>query len=80
MSDARRAILKLLVARSSDATICPSEAARMLATDGEWRGAMPEVHDAVDQLVGDGQVDLSWKGQALTARTGPYRIGFKRPI
>jgi hypothetical protein len=36
---------------------------------------MPVVHDAVDRLVEEGAVRLSWKGRALSTRTGPYRIG-----
>jgi hypothetical protein len=36
---------------------------------------MPAVHAAVDLLVADGIVRLSWKGRKLEARAGPYRIG-----
>jgi hypothetical protein len=64
--------LSLLARRAPGATICPSEVARAIAQD--WRGAMPLVHTAVDGLVSDGLVRLSWKGQALEARSGPYRI------
>lgn len=74
--DAREATLALLAARAEDATVCPSEVARALAgPDGDWRDAMPEVHAAVDQMVGDGVVRLSWKGRSLGTRAGPYRIG-----
>ena len=41
----------------------------------DWRGEMARVHAAVDRLVADGAVRLSWKGEALTVREGPYRIG-----
>ncbi len=71
--------MALLAARAPEATVCPSEVARALAaaTGGapEWRNAMPVVHAAVDQLVIEGRVRLSWKGKTLTARAGPYRIG-----
>ncbi len=40
-----------------------------------WRSAMPMVDEAVDQLVARKAVRLSWKGKALAARDGPYRIG-----
>lgn len=74
--DAREATLALLAARADDATVCPSEVARAgAAPTGEWREAMPEVHAAVDQMVSDGLVRLSWKGRWLATRTGPYRIG-----
>lgn len=73
MTDAKAAILSLLGQRAPDATICPSEVARAIAPD--WRAAMPAVHAAIDALVSDGLVRLSWKGRPLAARSGPYRIG-----
>lgn len=79
--EARAAALRLLAARAPAATVCPSEVARALATaDGtDWRGAMAQVHAAVDRLVDEGAVRLSWKGAALAARDGPYRIGRGEP-
>ena len=73
--------LALLDTRAPDATICPSEVARMVAAadtgsaTGDWRSAMPRVHAAVDGLVAQGLVRLSWKNKPLAARAGPYRIG-----
>lgn len=78
--DARDATLALVAARAEAATVCPSEVARILAkanggdAAADWRGMMPAVHAAVDQLVADGVVRLSWKGNPLPARAGPYRI------
>ncbi len=67
--------MALLAARAEDATVCPSEVARAVAAPtGEWREAMPEVHAAVDQMVSEGLIGLSWKGQTLATRAGPYRI------
>jgi hypothetical protein len=63
----------MLTRRAPNATICPSEVARAVTPD--WRSAMPAVHAAVDELVRDGLVRLSWKGQPLATRSGPYRIG-----
>lgn len=79
--DARAGILALLDARSPGLTICPSEVARTMF-DGsqpdrgteDWRDAMPAVHAAIDQLVSEGSVVLSWKGVVLDRREGPYRI------
>jgi hypothetical protein len=79
--DARETIFALLAARAAGATICPSEVARAVAADAagrgfeEWREAMPIVHAAVDALVAEGRVRLSWKGTPLARRAGPYRIG-----
>lgn len=75
MIDARAAILELLAARPLGATICPSEAARAIAPESDWRPGMAEVHGAVDKMLAEGIVELSWKGRALDARRGPYRIG-----
>jgi hypothetical protein len=73
---ARAAALALLATRAPGATICPSEVARVLAGEaGDWRRTMPAVHAAVDRLVADGLVRLSWKGAAMPVRRGPYRIG-----
>ncbi|RZJ98399.1 MAG: DUF3253 domain-containing protein [Brevundimonas sp.] len=76
--NARRVILDLLARRPAGGTICPSEVARMLATQSgapsEWRAQMTPVHQAIDQMTADGEVGLSWKGRDLAVRSGPYRI------
>lgn len=71
---ARGAALALLAARSPDASICPSEVARAIAAHGKWRSEMSIVHAAVDALLEQGIVELSWKGRPLASRAGPYRI------
>lgn len=80
-ADAEAEILALLALRAPTATICPSEVARKLVArvaphggSGDWRAAMPFVHDAVDRLVASGDVRLSWKNVPLASRAGPYRI------
>jgi len=35
---------------------------------------MPVVHASVDEMIGEGGVAISWKGQRLKKREGPYRI------
>ena len=70
-------IVSLLANRATEATLCPSEVARALAAENrsmEWRTVMPVVHAAVDGLLVNGAVRLSWKGKPLNTRTGPYRI------
>ena len=73
---ARSAVLAILGEREADATICPSEVARRIASHSKngWRAAMPRVHEAVDHLAACGYVALSWKGKCLSKRRGPYRI------
>lgn len=85
LGNARELTLALLAARSGEATVCPSEVARALvavagaeATSQGWRRVMPAVHEAVDGLVADGLVQLSWKHRPLPTRAGPYRIGRSR--
>jgi hypothetical protein len=68
----------LLARRATDATICPSEAARALAQAAEtpdWRGEMPTVHAAVERLAAEGLVRLTWRGAERSVDDGPYRIG-----
>lgn len=80
--DVSELTLALLDGRADKATVCPSEVARaMINADvpapwaDDWRSAMPAVHTAVDGLVAEGKVQLSWKGKKLATRAGPYRIG-----
>lgn len=71
-------VASLLADRAAGATLCPSEVARVWAVENrgeDWRAAMPVVHAAVDGMVRCGAVQLSWKGELLEARSGPYRIG-----
>lgn len=77
--DPRTVAVALLSARADDATVCPSEVARGLVEDRDggrtdWRGAMPAVHAVIDEMVADGSVWLSWKGERLATRSGPYRL------
>lgn len=76
--DVRATTLALLAGRAVEATVCPSEVARAIAAMAgisDWRGEMPDVHSAIDLMVADGLVRLSWKGQSMPVRDGPYRIG-----
>lgn len=76
--DARAVTLELLARRAPGATVCPSEVARAIATDtgrADWRGEMAGVHAAVDAMLAEGVVRLSWKRVAKVVRDGPYRIG-----
>jgi hypothetical protein len=81
VDNARKTVLALLAHRASDATVCPSEVARALAAQAvsetrtdDWRVRMPVVHAAIDSLVEEGAIRLSWKGRPLAKRVGPYRI------
>ena len=76
-------IVSLLANRATEATLCPSEVARALAAENrsmEWRTVMPVVHAAVDGVLDNGDVLLSWKGEPLKARSGPYRIALSNEV
>ena len=76
---AEAAILTLLQARAPDATICPSEAARILASAREapdnWRADMDRAHEAARRLADEGAVILRQGGEAVEEPKGAYRIG-----
>ena len=72
------AILDLLAARPSGASICPSEAARVVggAAQGQWRPLMEPARRAARRLVARGQVEITQAGQVVDPSTarGPIRI------
>ena len=79
---ARQAVLDLLARRATEATVCPSEAARALAAaagTADWRGEMAAVHAAVKDLAAEGAVRLTWRGAERSVEDGPYRIGRPAP-
>jgi hypothetical protein len=78
VSDADRelesTILELLAARRG--SICPSEAARAVAGEDDWRPLMEPVRRAARRLVDQGQVEITQGGRAVDPSTarGPIRI------
>ena len=74
--DAEQAILDLLAQRDEGGTICPSEAARALAGDGDFRGLMPLVRDAAADLVGRGELEVTQSGKLVdpAQARGPIRL------
>ncbi|MDO8187856.1 DUF3253 domain-containing protein [Conexibacter sp. JD483] len=73
---AREAITELLAARAPGATICPSEAARRLAGDGDFRPLMPLVREAAQTLVDAGAIEVTQHGDPVELATarGPIRL------
>ncbi|MPQ96998.1 DUF3253 domain-containing protein [Modestobacter sp. I12A-02628] len=79
--DARleRAIGDLLDRRRADASICPSEAARLVDPDG-WRTLMPAARAAAGRLASAGRVQVTQRGEVVDLATGvrgPVRV--RRP-
>jgi hypothetical protein len=69
------AITELLATRSRGATICPSEAARVVGGD-DWRPLMEPARRAARRLVAAGAVEITQGGHVVDPSTarGPIRI------
>jgi hypothetical protein len=60
------AILLLLEQRARGATICPSEAARLVSPEGEsWRGLMEPARMAARRLVDQGRIVITQGGKVV---------------
>lgn len=70
-------IMDLLEQRPADATLCPSEAARLIAGDGDWRAEMERVRMAARRLHRAGRIRITQKGQPVDPdrAKGPIRLG-----
>lgn len=71
------AITGLLDGRRAGATICPSEAARVLDPDG-WRDLMEPARMAARRLVGAGTVEIVQKGAVVDPSTARGAIRIRR--
>ena len=69
------AIIDLLRARAQDASICPSEAARVVGGE-DWRSLMEPARRAARRLVTNGTVEITQQGRVVDPSTakGPIRI------
>jgi hypothetical protein len=69
------AILALLASRARDATICPSEAARLVGGE-QWRAEMEPARQAARRLVAHGLVVIKQRGRIVDPSTarGAIRI------
>jgi len=70
------AILQLLDERAKNTSICPSEAARRIFADDQWRGHMEQTRRAARRLVANGQIEILQKGKVIDPSTakGPIRL------
>ncbi len=69
-------ILQLLHARDPGKTICPSDAARALAGDGDFRPLMQPVRARARALVKRGELEITQHGEVVdpAAARGPIRL------
>ena len=77
--DIAAAIVALCAARGAGKTICPSEVARAVVADGDWRAAMDDVRAAAAQLAARGEIDVTQRGRSVDIQTvrGPVRLSLK---
>ena len=70
-----QAILELLDRRGEGKTICPSDAARLLAPE-DWRPLMQPVREAASRLVARGDIVVTQHGKIVDPQTarGPIRL------
>jgi len=67
-----QAILALLTARGAEKSICPTEAARLLAghpKDESWRGQLSPVRLAARRLAKAGRIEILHKGKPVAPET-----------
>jgi hypothetical protein len=84
------AIMSLLDNRPATASICPSEAARLVGASGtntdedveRWRELMEPARSAARRLVNEGLVEITQSGNVVDSSTakGPIRIRKKRTL
>jgi len=74
-------IIALVDARGPDKSICPSEAARVLAAEqgqpDEWRSLMQPVRDAAYDLAQAGTIEITQRGVPCDVHSpprGPIRL------
>lgn len=69
-------ILQLLRARDPGKTICPSDAARALAEDGNFRPLMQPVRARARAMVKRGELEITQHGEVVdpAAARGPIRL------
>lgn len=69
-------ILRLLHVRDPGKTICPSDAARALAGDGDFRPLMQPVRARARVMVKRGELEITQRGEVVdpAAARGPIRL------
>ena len=60
-----RSILALLERRGPGKTICPSDAARALGGEGEWRALMAPVRERARAMAAEGRLEVTQRGRVV---------------
>jgi len=71
-----QSLLDLLAHRARGATVCPSEAARAIGGEHDWRPLMEPSRAAARRLVARGEVEITQGGRVVDGSTakGPIRV------
>ena len=71
-----QAIRALLAERAPSASICPSDAARRVAGDDDFRELMEPARAAARRLVARGEIEITQRGVPVDSSTakGPIRL------
>ncbi len=74
-------MLSLLKQRGAEKSICPSEIARALADDSNWRSLMVPVRAVARKLARQGNVVITQRGKPVEPDNfkGPVRISLRQP-
>jgi hypothetical protein len=72
----RREILRLADQRGPTKSLCPSEVARALSPNADWRPLMPAIRGVALELIAAGQIRATQKGRTinLDEARGPVRL------
>ena len=71
--------IELLEARDPGKTICPSDAARALAGDGDFRPLMEPVRTRARQMVGRRELEITQSGRVVDPATTRGAIRLRLP-
>jgi len=73
------AITGLLAQRDPGKTICPSDAARALAGDADFRPLMEPVRERAREMVARGDLEITQSGQVVDPDTARGAIRLRLP-
>lgn len=74
-----QAILALLAGRAAGGSICPSDAARRVAGENDWRQLMEATRRAARRLVAAGSVEIIQQGRVVDPSTARGAIRIRAP-
>jgi hypothetical protein len=68
-AELRRVIAQMVKERGPEKSVCPSEVARRIAPDGDWRALMAPVREVAFAMADAGKINVTQKGAVVDGRT-----------